>query len=209
MPILRTIAVHLYVPSFLIPEVIKMVESGSGRNKCGPKCAPEIYQINQCHSCRNYAHLKSFSFPTRQPRFCTSRCTSTQCIWFWHMCCLVEFWTTEPPNSSTQYVHWRSIVCHACQHVTSCQWHNMITNISNQLSQSINTLAGLWKQNQWIRTCARLKGNQTKAYLGYCVTPSNYGLTPGWGVENNTKELFIPRWHDGVAYTLYSVVCSV
>jgi hypothetical protein len=25
-------------------------------------------------------------------------------------------------------------------------------------------------------------------------------------VENNTKELFIPHWHDDVAYTMYNVV---
>jgi hypothetical protein len=44
-------------------------------------------------------------------------------------------------------------------------------------------------------------------YLGYCATPSSYGHYPmicGWGSMSRITqlELFVPRWHDDVAYTM-------
>jgi hypothetical protein len=45
----------------------------------------------------------------------------------------------------------------------------------------------------------------SSAYLGYCVTPSNYGLYPRYIAERSCrKELLAgrPHWHDTVAYTI-------
>jgi hypothetical protein len=46
--------------------------------------------------------------------------------------------------------------------------------------------------------------NIIQAYLGHCVTPSNYGRTAGYIADRAYREvqLDLAAWHDDVAYTI-------